>query len=337
MKKVKRAALLLLMAGLAAAIALIAWQGVEAVLQSLTVGGWGLLGMIPLYAPPLLAGVLAWWVVFPPDKRPRFGTVLHAGWIAQAVNGLLPVAQVGGEIVKARLVTRDGVPGAVAGAASVVDKTAQAVAQALAALVGIGLLAMVAGSKGQVLPAMIAATAILAILIYAFYRVQKAGLFPLLARFARLLAGLAKGEKSGGKADRLSGGAADMEEAIRDIYARRGAVLAACGWRLANRLLLSAEVWLALTVMGYPITLTEALLLETLNQTARSAAFFVPSAFGVQEGGYVLIGMLIGVPPSAALALSLAKRGREMAIGVPALFAWHLAEGRAWLRAKEEG
>ena len=151
MKRAKRATLILLLAGLAAVIAMIAWQGIGAVFGSLAVGGWGLLGMIPLYGPPLLAAVLAWWVVFPPDARPRFAAVLHAGWIAQAVNALLPVAQVGGEVVKARLITRAGIAGPLAGAASVVDKTAQAVAQMLAALIGMALLALV-GSPSQMQP-----------------------------------------------------------------------------------------------------------------------------------------------------------------------------------------
>ncbi len=324
----------LLLAGLTAVIAMIAWQGAQAVLDSLAAGGWGLLGMIPLFVPPLLAAVLAWWVLFPPDTRPGFGAVLLAGWIAQAINALLPVAQVGGEVVKARLITRDGITGPMAGAASVVDKTAQAIAQMIAALIGMALLAMVAGGQDQVLLAMAAATAIMAVLIYAFYRVQKAGLFPLLARITRRLAGLGSGDRAEDRLTSLTGNAATMEDAIRTIYGHRRAFVLACTGRLANRLLLSAEIWLALWVMGYPVTLTEALLLETLNQTARSAAFFVPSAFGVQEGGYVLIGLLIGLPPSAALALSLARRGREMITGIPALIAWQLVEVRTLMKRK---
>jgi putative membrane protein len=328
------------------AISLIAWQGVDAVLGSLAVGGWKLLGMIPLYGPPLLAGVFAWWVLFPPGSRPGFAAVLHAGRIAAAVNSLLPVAQVGGEVAKAHLIAGKGVPGPLTGAASVVDKTAQAVAQMLAALVGIVLLAGVAGTDDNVLPAMVAATAVVAVLVYAFYRAQTAGLFHLLARIARTLVGLysrVQGDDredvgpSGRQLAGLTDGAEAMEDAICTIYRRRRAVLAACGGRLANRLFLSAEVWLALTVMGYPVNLTEALLLETLNQMARSAAFFVPSAFGVQEGGYILVGLLIGVPPPAALALSLAKRTRELVIGVPALIAWHVAERHILLGRPGDG
>jgi hypothetical protein len=57
----------------------------------------------------------------------------------------------------------------------------------------------------------------------------------------------------------------------------------------------------------------------------------VPNALGVQEGGLVLLGGMFGIGPDAALALSLVKRGRDLVIGVPALLAWQLVEGRrAW-------
>jgi hypothetical protein len=39
----------------------------------------------------------------------------------------------------------------------------------------------------------------------------------------------------------------------------------------------------------------------------------------VQEGGYLLLGPLAGLMPDAALALSLAKRARELLLGLPGL------------------
>jgi len=75
-----------------------------------------------------------------------------------------------------------------------------------------------------------------------------------------------------------------------------------------------------------------ALAIDSLLYGLRSVAFFVPSALGVQEGGLVLLGGMFGLGPEAALALSFIKRGRDLAIGVPALLAWQMIEGRrAWL------
>jgi len=59
--------------------------------------------------------------------------------------------------------------------------------------------------------------------------------------------------------------------------------------------------------------------LESLGQAIRGAGFAIPGALGVQEGGYLLLAPLAGLAPGAALALSLAKRVRELLLGLPGL------------------
>ena len=54
----------------------------------------------------------------------------------------------------------------------------------------------------------------------------------------------------------------------------------------------------------------------------------VPLNAGVQEGAYVLIGSLLGLPAGLALALSLLKRARDLIKGVPALLVWQFIEGK---------
>jgi uncharacterized membrane protein YbhN (UPF0104 family) len=70
------------------------------------------------------------------------------------------------------------------------------------------------------------------------------------------------------------------------------------------------------------------IVLESLTFAIRTAAFFVPGAAGVQEGGYVLLGSALGIEPQFALALSLLKRGRELVLGTAALLVWHSIESR---------
>jgi hypothetical protein len=71
-------------------------------------------------------------------------------WIGSSVNGLLPTAQVGGEIVRADLLSRVGVAGPAAAASVVVDLTAGLATQLAFVLCGIGLLvAAGAGAHGS--------------------------------------------------------------------------------------------------------------------------------------------------------------------------------------------
>ena len=84
--------------------------------------------------------------------------------------------------------------------------------------------------------------------------------------------------------------------------------------------------------MGYPASFAEALVLESLGQAIRGAAFFVPGAIGVQEGGLVVLGAAFGIAPPAALALSLIKRAADVVVGAPGLVAWQVLESRRLLR-----
>jgi hypothetical protein len=73
------------------------------------------------------------------------------------------------------------------------------------------------------------------------------------------------------------------------------------------------------------------LVIEGLLYAIRSAAFAVPNAVGVQEGAYIMLGGSFGLTPEMALALSLLKRARDLALGLPVLAACQLFEGsRLW-------
>ena len=110
------------------------------------------------------------------------------------------------------------------------------------------------------------------------------------------------------------------------------ALLAAGALHLAAWVSGVAETWLALWAMGHGDSLAAAFVIESLGMAARSAGFAVPGALGVQEGGFVLVAALYGIPADAAVALSMVKRAREILVGVPGLIMWQWAEGSRLLR-----
>jgi len=87
-------------------------------------------------------------------------------------------------------------------------------------------------------------------------------------------------------------------------------------------------VWLGFRLIGARLDLGAALAIESLVYAIRSVAVFIPNALGVQEGAYVILGPLFGVGADMALAMSVLKRARDIAIGVPVLLLWQGAEGR---------
>ena len=75
-------------------------------------------------------------------------------------------------------------------------------------------------------------------------------------------------------------------------------------------------------------------MIESLSQAVRAAAFLVPGAFGIQEGGFIAVCAVYAIPGPAALALSLVKRVPELVLGLPYLMVWQAYEGRAWMRRR---
>jgi uncharacterized membrane protein YbhN (UPF0104 family) len=125
-----------------------------------------------------------------------------------------------------------------------------------------------------------------------------------------------------------------LDEAIRRQYAQRCGVIGCCVWTTTSLILGSGEIWIALYALGLQATPVNALILQSMVLTIRSAMFPVPGALGVQEGGYVVIGTLLGIPGDAAFALSLIARVRELIVGTPGLIAWQVIEARRVLRAR---
>jgi putative membrane protein len=325
-----------LLVGLGIAVVLVAWQGADAVGVLLASTGWKLLLVAGFAIPNVLLATASWRLLFPPGHAPRFAVALAAHWIGTSVNVLLPVAGVGGEVVRARLLARWSSKKRDAIASVVVDKTIQVATLPLLALIGIAALFPAFegfnrggsdpfGIRPATLGAAIIGVALLAIVIALLVLVQRAGAFSFLAsravRFAR-------NRKWEGLVERAS----DLDGAIRSLY-RPGRIAASCALRLLSRLSLAGEVWLAARLLGHPISLVDAIALKSLAMVAGGIVFAVPAGLGIQEASFVVLGALIGLPPDAALATSLATRVRELVVSVPGLLAWEWVEGRAlWRR-----
>ena len=78
----------------------------------------------------------------------------------------------------------------------------------------------------------------------------------------------------------------------------------------------------------HPIGVGGALMLESLTQALRHLAFVVPAGLGVQEAGLIMFGHALGISGELALAVSMAKRLRELLCALPALISWQWMEVR---------
>ncbi|MCX5543467.1 flippase-like domain-containing protein [Paraburkholderia sp. CNPSo 3076] len=323
-----RAAILLLSIGTALFIALLAWQGLGSVTGALAAAGWGLVLVAAFHVVPLALDAGAIAVLFGKGERVDQRDALLARWSGESVNSLLPAGQIGGPVAMVRQLAQRGMSMRNAAAAITVSTTLQAVAQIVFAVFGIALFSAYAanGAPRDLGVAALIATAVLGGLIALFYGAQRRGLFGRLLRLASKVFGKRDWSTLATRADAI-------DEAVKSLYARRGRVAVSFALSLAGWLVGTVEVWLALRFLGHPVGWIDALLLESIGQAIRGAAFAIPGSLGVQEGGYLLLAPLVGLPPEAALALSLAKRAREILLGLPGLLYLHFSE-RSWQRRR---
>jgi putative membrane protein len=298
---------------------IILWYGAEDILSALLLCGPGLLVVAVSHILPLLADSFGWRFLIISNHRPGLLSLIKLRWIGESINSLLPVAQVGGDVVRAGMLRSCGVQGAVSGASIIVEITITLVTQIIFTIMGIVIL-LLSGNSGLAMKAL-TAILVMSVLTCAFMFVQRAGLWRRLMQFLALIGG-------GGLAASFGEGAARLDEETRILYKRVDRLLMAGLWRMAGWIAGVVEVWLVFFFMGHAVSVVNAFMLESLGQAIRAAAFMVPGALGVQEGGFVVLGALLGITPEMALGLSLAKRVRELLLGIPGLVTWQAMEGK---------
>jgi putative membrane protein len=320
---IRRASWFGLLAGLALFTGLIAWQSLETVVATLAEAGWGMFWLPAFFLLPLVLATASWLALYPPGASPRAPRGLYVSWIGLAVNWLLPVAQVGGELIRARLLLRRSQPMAVTVASLVGDKTLQVVTQILYTLLGLGLF-LGQYAAGELALGVLLGVGLFTGLVAGFYRLQHAGMFSLFARLGgKLMRSVSREE--------IHAGAREVDTAVRAMYRRRLRLLGATLLRLSFRLTLAGEVYLALTLLGHPVSLLDALILESLGQAMRAAAFLIPGGLGAQEGMFMAVAAALSIPPEMGLSVSLGKRLRELTLGLPGLLVLQLEEVRGAL------
>jgi uncharacterized membrane protein YbhN (UPF0104 family) len=125
-----------------------------------------------------------------------------------------------------------------------------------------------------------------------------------------------------------------LAAAIDAVYRSRVRVALSITVHFSCWIASAGMVWIAFRLIGSHARWPAVLALESLVYAARSVAPFVPNALGVQEAAYAALAPLLGIGAEFALAVSLIKRARDIAIGIPVLVIWQAAEGRRALAAR---
>jgi putative membrane protein len=324
-----RAAIWLLSAGVLLFAGVLISQGLTAVFATLAIAGWGLILLAFIHLVPLALDAASLRVLFDTTKvRSSLRDTLLARWVGESANSFLPAGPIGGPVMMVRYLARRGMSMRDAAAGVTVSTTMQTLAQIVFSLMGMVLLSTHGSQTGEhtVATPLLTASGVLAFCLGGFYLMQRRGLFGKLMRALSRFAGKRDWAQVMSEADAI-------DSAVQVAYGRGGRVAASFFLSLIGWLIGTAEVYVILILLQVPPSWTDAMLLESLGQAIRAAGFAIPGSLGVQEGGFLLLAPLAGLRPETALALSLAKRAREVLLGVPGLLYLHMSE-RGWRRRR---
>lgn len=321
--------LIIAVLGLALAWYLLTHAGWQAVWTAATTVGWGgfaLLCLAGLFLFLILGP--AWHVLLPSSLGLRVWPFIWARMVRDGASEALPFSQVGGMVLGARAAVLHGVSSRVAVASMIVDVTSELMAQV--AYIAVGAIVLTARmphtrTEHSFMTVFLTALMIAAASGGGFLALQRKGHHWLARTIApRLIPGSAAHAPA-------------IAETLDTIYGSplrlaTSLLLHFCGW------IASAGItWIVFRLTGHSIDFLSVITIESLVNAARSAAFVVPNALGVQEAAYALLTPIVGVGAEIGLAVSLLKRARDIAIGVPIVLIWQALEGRRVLASRDSG
>lgn len=253
---------------------------------------------------------IAWSFAFSPEGgRPKLRSLFMAKLAGEAVSQLTPLANLGGEPLKAYLL-RSETPAWSNLSAVVINKTAQTLTGIGFTMIGLSLVFFYWDLPVQIplaiklgLAALMAMAVLLVILLWK--RHQR--LFSSIVRVLKKL-----GMHTEGVEGRMAK-AARIDASISHFYrAHKTRFFLVLLFHSAGWLLGACETFVILRSLESSISFPVAFLITSLTVIINSLFFFMPSNIGVLEGGQVFLLTTLGLNPAVGLSLGLAKRMRKV-------------------------
>jgi glycosyltransferase 2 family protein len=282
---------------------LIADNDPAAILASFQHLGWRL-GILIVFPMVLVAffDAVGWRYAFTRD-RVSVWTLLWTRLAGEAFNLTTPTAALGGEAVKAWLL-RDRVPLPEAVSSVIVAKTTITIGQGLLLLLGVVLAWTSRAADSRILMAMEWLLALELVALSIFVLAQTRG----MASFGgRLLA------RFGAQRFERHEGLGHVDRALAGFYLRQpGRLALSIAYHFLAWLLGALEAWLILWLLGTPVSLLTATVIEAFGMGIRFATFLIPSSLGALEGGYAATFAALGLGATRGVTFSLVRRVREI-------------------------
>ncbi len=281
----------------------VGWQQIQ---HSLGMIGWGYLLVIVYAVSWNLLNTQGWRMALHQEyaNQPLL-RLLQIRLSGETFNSLLPSGYVGGEPLKAQLLSR-WVPLREAASSVLIAKAAQSIGLVL--FVGVGLtLGTQRGQPGlahhpKTLIALMALC--LGIMIFTFLLASRS--LSRIGAWLHNLTGHPWLKKQEGKLNAL-------DDSIGAFY-REGKLrfLGSTLWHSAGWVAGALEVAIIFRLIGHAVNWREAWYVGAMAQLAAVVGLFAPAGIGLYEGGHYLAAAALGLPPALGVSVALIRRVREI-------------------------
>lgn len=308
--------------------------GIGTLAENLKAAGWTILPIILLWIPVHACYAWAWHAtMMDAPVRPPFWRSFLISVSSFGVNLVTPFVQAGGEVYRATSVA-PWVGTQRATSSTVTYYMLHALSNMITWLLGIAVvMAMYQLPAPLLVPMVVTAALIVALVIFIFVRHQQGIVAPLVALLRRL-------PLLGRLATRLEAHREKIEELDRLItgfyHTNRGRFFLCIGVDTLGRIISSGEFWLMAQGINLDISLLDAFIMGSFGTLIVNIIFFVPLEAGVKEGSFYFIFQMIGRDPALGVFAAIVQRLREFAwIGLGLLLT--LMEQKREQRPKDTG
>jgi len=263
----------------------------------------------------------------PSTKHISFWRVLAIKTAGEVVNMTTPAGYLGGEPLKAYLLTKHHVPSVEGFASVVIAKTTKTIAEVLFILLGVVLTFWTLGDDGSSGQKVLAAWLSVGLLLFgtaAFVFVQRLGLFTGALEFFRKI-GLKIGYLEA-REEKLR----SLDRLILEFYRHnRPAVYSSTGLFFLGWMAEAVEVYIFIWYLGGPAMALSAISIAALSVFIKGTTFFIPGSLGAQDLGNLFLLKDFGYSEVAGVTFALLRRFRELVwIGI-GLLCLAVLRGRA--------
>jgi len=290
--------------GLAIVVIGVKWTGVGAIRAALSQVGVNIAWMFVAYAAGTAVAAVPWRQLLPLWLRPSWSATLASRFAASGVNALLPFFGLG---EAARLLWLPRGHRSSGLAALVVDRLLF-LAAGTPILVGAALAATrVPAVPHSYFVAVLASAGIISVAVTVVAVGAANGRLAGKLRWVLVLFGVPPTSPTNGD------GIDPIDRGLHALLTgARGPIVAGLALHVGARLLLAAEIYAGLRILGVPVDMEKTLIFIAIPVGLSVIGTFVPGQIGLQEGATALVAAALGIGPATGIALVFLQRLRQL-------------------------